>query len=272
MSKKCPNCNAVISEESKFCTECGYSFLERPAGGKKNNVQEFVSQKEVEEASKPINIQIDLSKVNPALQGYWTYFLRTLKSPSKSISIKNSEFGWLQYLTLFLLNSFSMMVLGKTTYYNGSYFQLFLTTFFVQTVYFLIITLTFYILNNYFKKVQISFRETLLQFGGLLTPNILISFFVLILFLLGAYEIATVFVSISLGLLVLIFYLYAFNFENKSKVDSLYLVILSMVIYLVLLLIFTRVFFNLFLEDLIYMFDQGFLYEDFLYMLLQNSY
>ncbi|TPR50396.1 zinc ribbon domain-containing protein [Apilactobacillus micheneri] len=95
--KKCPKCGASVDSSSKFCTNCGYSFM--------NNDQ---SQMNNQQNNTQDNINRNVENVKKYSNGYFSWFMKSIKKPSESIENTHTYYGLTSFIISAVLIAFSL--------------------------------------------------------------------------------------------------------------------------------------------------------------------
>lgn len=257
----CPNCQAEMNEESKFCTECGTSLVEQATQQTQPTQQPNASQITI---TAP-NIDIDLTDVKNKMTNYWQYLLQTAVHPSSSFANTHAIMGWIQVSVIALLTTFILAVFANESYLGLGFID-FVKIFFVQVAASLCPILVSFLVVRFMKKNPISFSQATAQFGGLLSLNVFILALVLIFSFLSPFGLADL-ILLLLGLTGIIniaaFNIYLYSTDNNSKIDSFIATIIGNVGYLILAVLIIRILLGLYLEGV----SGGYLFEDIMYEL-----
>lgn len=109
--KKCPKCGASVDSNSKFCTNCGYSFMNDDQN-KVNNQQTNTQE----------NINRNVESVKKYSNGYFSWFMKSIKKPSESIENTHTYYGLTSFIisavliSLIVMRSISAMMSSVGTY------------------------------------------------------------------------------------------------------------------------------------------------------------
>lgn len=261
--KKCNNCEAMMNEDAKFCTNCGAAFeqmtpnrnVETNSASNTGTIDNQTSQV-VQNVSNAVK-SVEYEKV---AQGYWTYFVSTLKKPSSSFVVNDRTNGWIQFVLLSILNALSSVTMLSSIPGSEAGIGMFFQLFFVQ----LIISVTgiaiLFLFKNFVQKVNTPFSAVASQYGGLLSANIILFLIIFISSLISPIAMISI---IMIGLIligivnVIGFNMYLLNGQNNSKLDNFYVTLLANVVVLIIMFIITRIGLEMMMDELLpYMFNQ----------------
>ncbi|MFL2079443.1 hypothetical protein [Marinilactibacillus psychrotolerans] len=260
--KKCNNCGSMMNEDAKFCTDCGTAFLgvtlnhnadtKVETSSASNNTQTSQVVQNVSNAVK----SVEYDKV---AQGYWNYFLTTLKKPSSSFSVTDRTNGWIQFVLLAFLNSLVSVFILAGIPGSETGIGMFFKFFFVQLVINVAGIGILFVFKNLIQKVNAPFNVVTSQYGGLLSFNIVLLLIVLISSLISPIVMISI---IMIGLIligivnVIAFNMYLLNGKNNSKLDNFYVTVLANAVVLIIIAIIARIGMEMMIELLPYMFNQ----------------
>lgn len=261
--KKCNNCGAMMNEDAKFCTNCGAAFTETESNQNIDTSENSNSDSNENQTSQMVqNVSNAVKSVeyDKVAQGYWKYFLMTLKNPSTSFTVTDKINGWIQFVLIAILNSLvsvSILTIMPTTESGiGLFFKLFFVQFIINVAGIGIL----FIFKNFVQKVSTPFNVVTSQYGGLLSINIILLLIVFISALISPIAmISIIMVGVVLvGIVnVIAFNMYLLNGKNNSKLDNFYVAVLANAVVLIIIAIITRIGMEMMIDQMLpYMFNQ----------------
>lgn len=266
--KECLNCGAMMNEEAKFCTNCGAAFADQtqsePAAQTTNQEQPVSSTapKETQTSQVVQNVSNAVKSVeyDKVAQGYWSYFVSTLKNPSFSFGVTDRTNGWIQFVLLTLLNALSSVTMlagiPGADAGIGMFFQFFFVQFLISVTGIAIL----FLFKNFVQKVNTPFNIVTSQYGGLLSANVVLFFVILISSLISPIAmISIIMIGIALvGIVNVIgFNMYLLNGQNNSKLDNFYVTLLANAVVLIIVFIIARIGLEMMMDELMpYMYNQ----------------
>lgn len=257
----CTSCGNELTEQATFCSNCGTKVTDSETAtttasvtkGETNHVS--VTGDELKEK---FSNTFSSAKTTVQNSQYFSYFTNTLKQPTSAIGSQSSAFGWINIVLLAAATTWAIYNILKGTIQVGmsemgisSFFGLensvygamrneLIPRFFVAS---LVVTLTFvaaaFLILKFTAKTNKNFNHMLSEFGGLLTPNIVL--------VLAAALFTTLFASptnllLALGALffsfLLCFAAYNFYLYDRASInglDNMYVLLISNVVVLVVL-------------------------------------
>lgn len=251
--KYCTNCGSEFRDEATFCSHCG---------AKKETDVQSAPASEVNAAYVKEKLTKTFSQTKNSIQksGYFNYLKATAKNPSALMNggLSNNEYGWIQFAALTAVTAmalyfgiigtakiaFSEIGMGLFSSIGNS-----LITEAIQSVIprLVIMGLTFYaifagsafVILKFLTRGTGSFSTMLNQFGGLLTPNILLLLFSAILSMLIPTENTLVLSFLLIGFALLLcfiafnYFLYSMSIQNK--IDTFYVLLISNIVLFVVI-------------------------------------
>ncbi|UQS84919.1 zinc ribbon domain-containing protein [Apilactobacillus apisilvae] len=247
--KKCPKCGASVDSNSKFCTNCGYSFINDQNNqmnnqSKQNNTQDNINQN-VESMKKYSN-------------GYFSWFMKTIKKPSEEVKESHTYYGLTSFIVSAILIAFTMYhsfmtissllgdtfgsVLGNNISDNVSYFDCLITVLILIIVWILI----GFLAKKFSSKNKIGFFEYLNKLSNVTNYIIIIDLLLSILVLVSSSYLAYALVFLFITLIIPVAYniglsLILFEHSN-SKIDEIYMVLGTIIADLLAVLIIFKLF------------------------------
>ena len=280
---KCSNCGHEQAS-GKFCGKCGQP-LSQPtnqnteetaattaSAAQQNHVN--VAEQNAQQPQQPQQPQqqAQQQQVNPTVEkmkatsrSYWAYFLRYIKRPSQAFETGATEFvsaviSCVLYVVLLALSVY--LLISQNTY--GMFEVPFFRVFFgmgLFLVVFMAVTLLVMFLTNKLFGPGASFKDVVAQYGGHLTPALLIAALTLILVILNSYTFAALlfFVSIAFMLSVIpIYVVSSFLTRSSHTIDPFYGYVLYLVVIGIAFVIILSIFGDSMMYDLMdFDFDMG---------------
>lgn len=97
LMKRCPNCNAEVPDDAKFCTHCGAKLAAVPAAAKSEPVAAQNNQPQ-----QPFQRKANSQDFQNSLNSYWKWLVGSWKKPFEN-QITNKYFGLITLLLEVLL-------------------------------------------------------------------------------------------------------------------------------------------------------------------------
>lgn len=209
--KYCKNCGNELVEEASFCTKCGSKFDETTRASPVQTIDTEVVKERIEKSFSQAKGSIKAS-------GYVHYFKKTAKYPTESIDSQESNNGWIHFgvLSLVTVLAIYFIISGTITVAMNQTGLAFLSALksgmmsqvtkllpnmlLMSVTTYAVFIFSAYMMLKFLVKKDITLSHTLTEFGGLLTPNIiLLSVTAILTFLIKSES------TLSIGLSVLVF-------------------------------------------------------------------
>lgn len=248
--KYCTSCGKEQQEQAVFCSACGFKSGEALQSSKAIAIN-------TDEVKEKMASTIVLAKENLQKSGYVNYVKSTLIRPSSVRISDGGKNGWIHLLVLTVATTFALYMIIRsaiTFAFNqvglGAMFglndaiikevrnaiipRLTVVSF---SIYVVLIATAFLSLKIMTKNKQ-TFNQTLSQFGGLLTPNIIIALTVGILSWLVVSEdmikVSTVLLAFTLLLCLASYNFYLYKNAAIDGLDKFYVLLISNVVLLLI--------------------------------------
>lgn len=112
--KNCPNCNAELPADAKFCPNCGYHFAEavsQPTPAPQPQPQQAAPQQQpVPPTPTPVQPNPDVEAAKEAGKGYWQYLVHSWAHPLRYEEGTNKYFGLISLGIFALLSTLGVWV------------------------------------------------------------------------------------------------------------------------------------------------------------------
>src|SRR5699024_9320835 len=182
--KFCGKCGQPLSQSTNQNTEETAATTASAAQPNQVNVAEQNMQ-QPQQPQQPQQVNPTVEKMKATSRSYWAYFLRYIKRPSQAFETGATEFvsamiSCVLYVVLLALSVY--LLISQNTY--GLFEVPFFRVFFgmgLFLVVFMAVTLLVMFLTNKLFGPGASFKDVVAQYGGHLTPALLIAALTLIL-------------------------------------------------------------------------------------------
>lgn len=262
--KKCNNCGQLMSEDAKFCTNCGTAFAEKALNRSLDTNEEARSEPNDTQTSQvvqDVSNAIKSVEYNKIAQSYWNYLVSTIKKPSSSFKVTDKANGWIQFFMLAILNSLSSIAIISGIPGPGSEtgISIFFKLFFVQLIINISSITILFVFKNLVQKVNAPFSVVASQYGGLLSFNIILLLVLLISALISPIAMISIILiaSILIGIVNVIgFNMYLLSGKNNARLDNFYVTLLANTVVIIIIAIIVRIGLEMMIDMLPYMFNQ----------------
>lgn len=265
----CISCGNELLENARFCAKCG-TVVKDIEGSEVEVVAANVTEQATETSSvtsdemkEKLSNTFSNAKETVQQSQYFNYFTGTLKSPASAIGLKSNSYGWIQFLVLALATTLaiygtlrgtlehSLNQIGMSSSYamNTSIYtairnELIPRLFIGGLIIYLTFVASAFVVLKVTAKSKQSFHHLLTEFGGLLTPNVILLLIPALLTFFFASEMS-ILLSVILILFTFLLCFAAYNFYLYSRasiqgLDKMYVLLISN--FLVLLVLFIIVY------------------------------
>lgn len=252
--KFCTSCGKEQAIDAVFCSGCGLKSDGTNQSGKTVTIN-------TNDMKEKVTNTISLAKDNIQKSGYGNFFKETLIRPSSAIDNESSQNGWIHLILLTISTTFGLYMIIRSAI-NLAFSQIGLGSMFGLNdailkgvrdeilprltlmsfaVYIVLIATAFLSLKIMTKSSQ-SFNQAVSQFGGLLTPNIiLVTLAGLLSFLSSNEEIlgfSAIIISFSLLLCLASYNFFLYKNATIKRFDKFYVLLTSnLLLFLILSII-----------------------------------
>ncbi|WP_028273437.1 zinc ribbon domain-containing protein [Atopococcus tabaci] len=239
----CTQCGNELQENALFCAQCGTRKGETVP---KSDTVEL----NAEQVKAKLTQTLSKTKGTIEKSGYLDYLKETAAAPSRSLEKSASNVGWIHFSVLTLVTmlslygliagvvnmAFNEMAMGLFSGFGSSVMSEVRS---IALPRLLMVSLTYYAIfaGAAFAGLKVlsrstqSFAETLVQYGGLFTPNMVLLAVMGVLTYFFASEGTLYFAGFTLGFVILLslmgFNYFLYSRSIKNKMDTLYVLLLS---------------------------------------------
>lgn len=174
-------------------------------------VESSVQQTEVDTAGSNQASYDQTAEVKEYVQNYWSYFIRLLKNPTKSLNLKEDSFNFslINFILLSISYGIAFIYIMKNTIGLISFEELpYMRIFFGMFVFSAIVSLASifgtFLINKVYER-NTNFKLIITQLGGLITPVIVLQIGTILFALGGSFGLTIVFLFFSILFAFLIF-------------------------------------------------------------------
>lgn len=275
--KYCTNCGNELADDAKFCVNCGTKVTGEeqpvePADEPKRSVeQETPATPEPTQTTnqQPKQENETVKAAQQLANGYFSYFLLTLKRPSEALKLEPSNYGFIQMIVLAFISVFSLssilsgltgMVSDFTRSISDPFgfggpapstptysldFSGFIGLFIGFLVFYGVLFFLTYIILNACSEDLLNMKQTFARYGGFLSLNIvLLALAALFGFLGGGVSLffAFVFFALGLGLMSFAFNYSLYKITTKPRINILYILLIGNLVLSIVLFIVAFIF------------------------------
>lgn len=265
--KYCTNCGNELPGDASFCSNCGMKFDGEATQARLKEIN-------TEAVKETLNKTFSQTKETIQNSGYFNYLMKTAKQPTAIFNEEQSNNGLIHFGVLSVVTALAIyfliagtisvamnqsglgFIFGSSTGYLSEVRQLIPNLVLMSVTAYAVFILSAFIIMKFSADRNIKLGYLLNEFGGLLTPNlILLSFAAVTSLLIKSELIMTISLTIIsftllLSFLAFNYYIYVKTYNDKSKTFYMLLVSNILVFLLFSIIIYVQV------EPLITAFDR----------------
>lgn len=257
----CTSCGNELIKNARFCAKCG-TEVKVVEGSEANSTEQSSVNPSVttDEVKEKLSSTLSNAKETVQQSQYVNYFTGTAKYPTSAIGSKSTSFGWIQFLVLAIATTLaiygalkgalevdfpnigmSVKDIMNTSMYTAIRNELVPRIFLGSLIVYLTFVASAFVVLKITANSEQSFHHLLTEFGGLLTPNVILLAVAALLIFVFSSEINLFLSVVIIGFTFLLCFA-AYNFYLYSRasiqgLDKMYVLLISNFLVLLVLVI-----------------------------------